>query len=111
MATVYKCVLESKDTENSQTTQYTAPTGTKFIIDKFTVYNRSGAAATLTINMVASGGSAAASNVKLVRSVAIGETYTLPEIVGHVLNAGDLISTLASAASALVIRISGREIS
>ena len=38
------------------------------------------------------------------------ETYTFPEIVGQVLANGGFISTIASAANALTIRASGREI-
>ena len=37
-------------------------------------------------------------------------TYTFPEVVGHVLEPGGFVSTLAGSASALVIRASGREV-
>lgn len=107
MTTVAKCLLESKYAENAQTTQYTAPTGTRTIIDKFTAYSPAGG--TLTVNLVASGGSADASNIKLVKTLAANETYTCPEIVGQILNPGDFISTLPGGASTVVIRISGRE--
>jgi len=40
-----------------------------------------------------------------------GEAYTFPELVGHILNTGDYISTLASVAASITIRVSGREIS
>jgi hypothetical protein len=108
MTVTAKCLVESKYAENAQTTQYTA-TGVRAIVDKFTGYNGTAGAVSLTVNLVASGGAAGASNVKVVRSLAAGETYTFPELVGQVLNAGDLISTLASAATSIVIRISGRE--
>lgn len=109
MTTTAKALLESKYAENSQTTQYTA-SGGRAIIDKFTAYNGTGGAVTLAINLVASGGSAGASNLKVSKSLAAGETYGFPEIVGHVLNSGDFISTIAGAATSLVIRISGREV-
>jgi hypothetical protein len=45
------------------------------------------------------------------KSLAAGETYTFPEIVGQALEPGDFISTIASAATAINIRSNGREIS
>ena len=111
MTVLAKCLVESKYAESSQTTQYTAPTSTRTILDKITAYNGYASSVVLTINMVASGGSAGASNIAIVKSMASGETYTFPEVVGHVLNAGDFISTLAGTASAVVIRIGGREVS
>jgi len=110
MTVTAKCLLEAKYAENAQTTQFTA-TGVRAIIDKFTAYNGTGGAVTLTVNLVPSGSAAGASNVKVAKSVAAGETYTFPELVGHILNAGDFISTLASAATSLVIRVAGREVS
>jgi hypothetical protein len=110
---IAKCLLETKYAENSQTTQYTCPAGTRTIIDKITASNNSGANQTLAINVVPSGGSAGASNL-IVPAKTIVDTASpelFPGIVGRVLNPGDFISTLASAASAIVIRIEGREIS
>lgn len=107
MTVTPKCLLEAKYAENAQTTQYTAPAGTRATIDKFSGYSPAGG--TLTVNLVASGGSAAASNIKVVKTFAAGEAYTFPELVGQNLNTGDFISTLAAGASTVVIRISGRE--
>lgn len=110
MTVTAKCFVEAKYAENAQTTQYTS-TSVRSIIDKCTVTNSSGATATIAINLVASGGSASSSNVVLqTRSLSSGEVYTCPEIVGQILNSGDFVSTLAGTASALVIRISGREV-
>lgn len=108
MTTTAKCLVEAKYAEGAQTTQYTAGTNTRAIIDKCSGYSPSGG--TLTVNIVASGGSAAASNVKVVKTLTSGESYTFPEVVGQILNPGDFISTLASGASDVVIRLSGREI-
>jgi hypothetical protein len=44
------------------------------------------------------------------RSIAPDETYTCPELVGQALEPGGFISTIASAATSLTIRASGREI-
>ena len=108
MTVAAKCLVEGKYAENAQTTQYTAGTGVRTIVDKFTGYSPAGG--TLSVNLVASGASAAALNLKVVKTLAAGETYTFPELVGQILNPGDFISTLAAASSSVVIRISGREV-
>lgn len=111
MAVTPKVLIPAKQAEAVQTTQYTA-TAVKAIIDKFTVTNTSAGNVTLSVNIVTSGGSAGASNLILdARAIAPDETYTCPELVGQVLEAGGFISTLASAATSLTIRCSGREIS
>lgn len=110
MAVTVKNIIPRKFAEGAQTTQYTA-TGCTTIIDKFTATNNSGATATLSVNLVVSAGTAATSNrVTNTRSIAAGESYTFPEIVGQVLEVGGFISTLANPASALTISASGREI-
>ena len=110
MTVTVKVLIPAKQAENTQTTQYTAAL-CKAIIDKFTVTNTSGSTATISVHLVSSGGSAGASNLIVdSRSIAVDETYTFPEIVGQTLESGGFISTIASAASALTIRASGREI-
>ncbi|MCW1958310.1 MAG: hypothetical protein KIH64_007150 [Mycobacterium sp.] len=109
MSTISKPLFGSKHAENSQTTQYTA-SGVRTIIDKFTGYNSTGGAVTLAINLVANAGTAGASNLCVLKSIAAGETYTFPEVVGHSLEPGGFISTIAGASSAIVIRASGREV-
>lgn len=108
MTVTAKCLIESKYAENAQTAQYTA-SGVRAIIDKFTGYNGTAGAVTLTVSLVASGGTASADEIIVSKSIAAGETYTFPELVGQVLNSGGFISTLASAATSIVIRVSGRE--
>jgi len=110
MGVLVKVLIPAKQAENAQTTQYTA-TNCKTIIDKATVTNTSAANATLSVNLVTSGGSPGVSNLIMdERAVAPGESYTCPELVGQVLEPGGFISTLAGTASALTIRFSGREI-
>jgi hypothetical protein len=89
---------------------YTA-TGVTAIIDKFTATNYSGTAATISVNLV-TGGGAAGNNDLIVKTKTLqaGETYTFPELVGHVLRPSGFISTLAGTASAINIRVSGREV-
>lgn len=105
-----KVLVQSKQLENAQTTQYTASNCTA-IIDKFTVTNTTASAVTVSIHIVPSGGSASDSNKIVVsRAIASAEPYTFPELIGHILGPGDFISTLAGAASSLTMRISGREV-
>jgi len=110
MTVTVKVLIPAKQAENSQTTQYTA-TNARALIDKFTATNTSAANVTIGVNLVTTGGTAGASNLIVdTRSIAPDETYTFPELVGQALEAGGFISTIASAATALTIRASGREI-
>ncbi|MCH9839314.1 hypothetical protein K0U83_26870, partial [bacterium] len=96
--------------ESSQTTQYTA-TNVTTIIDKFTATNYSAGAVTLSVNLVTGGDTAGNQNLVVkTKSLAAGETYTFPEIVGQSLAPSGFISTIASAATSISIRASGREI-
>jgi hypothetical protein len=111
MTVIAKPLVEAKFAENAQTTQYTAPPGTRTVVDKFTATNVTGASATLAINIIPSSGTAGSSNViTQTKTIAAGATEVLPEQVGQILGPGDAISTLAGTASAIVIRISGREV-
>jgi len=110
MTVTVRVLIPAKQAENSQTTQYTA-SNVRAVIDKFTATNTTTSNVTLSVNLVASGGSAGASNLIVdARTIAPDETYTFPELVGQVLEAGGFISTIASAATSLTIRASGREI-
>lgn len=112
MTVTAKPLFEALQAQNAETTQYTAPSGIRTIIDKFTGTNTTAANATLTVKLIASGGAASASNtIVSAKTLQPGETYTFPEVVGHVLNPGDFISTLAGTAAAITIRSSGRETS
>jgi len=109
MVTV-KVLVPAKYAENTQTTQYTA-TGVTAIIDKFTATNISGSAATISVNLVTVAGSAGNTNLLTkTKTLAASEVYTFPELVGQVLGTGDFISTIAGTASAINIRVSGREV-
>lgn len=109
MSTTATALIETKHAVNAQTTEYTSAAGVRTIIDKVTGYAT--LAATLTINVVPSGSAAAATNVVVVKTFVIGEAYTFPEVVGHILAPGDFLSILCGTASAIVIRASGRQVS
>ena len=108
MTVTVTVLVPAQTINNTQTTMYTA-TGVTAIIDKFTATNYSAAAATISVNLVTAGGTA--SNDDLIvktKTLQASETYTFPELVGHVLNPGGFISTIAGTASAINIRVSGR---
>ena len=111
MTVTVKVLVAPLQMANTQTTQYTAPASTKTIIDKVTVTNTDTVNRTFSVNLVTSGGSPGNANLMIDdRAVVPGETYNCPELVGQVLEPGGIISTIASAASALTLRVSGREI-
>lgn len=107
-----KVLIQSKFAENTLTTQsLLTQAAARVIIDKFTASNRTGTAATFQASIVASGGTASADEEVLpTRTIAPGEVYHCPELVGHTLEPGDFITLVAGTASAIVIRASGREI-
>ena len=110
MTVSVKVLVPAKTAENTQTTQYTA-SGVTALIDKFTATNYSGSAATISVNLVTA--ATAAGNDNLIvktKTLQPAETYTFPELVGHALMPSGFISTLAGTASAINIRVSGREI-
>lgn len=110
MTVTAKNLVAPKTVENVQTTQYTAVNVTT-IIDKFTATNYNTAAATISVNLVTVGGAAGNNNlISKTKTLQPAEVYTFPELVGQVLNPGDFISTIAGTASAINMRVSGREI-
>jgi hypothetical protein len=111
MAVNVKVLIPAKIAENTQVTQYTA-TNVSAIIDKFTATNYSASAATISINLVTQFDSSGNQNLIIkAKTLLPSETYTFPELVGHVLQPGGFISTIAGSASAINIRSSGREVS
>lgn len=110
MSVSVRVLIPAKTAEAAQTTQYTA-NGVTTVIDKFTATNYSGAAATISVNVVTGGGTAGNDNLIVkTKTLQPSETYTFPELVGQVLNPNGFISTLAGTATAINIRASGREI-
>jgi len=107
MTVTVENIIPAKDAETGDTAQYTSANA-KTIIDKFTATNISAGILTLSVNIVPDAGSASNTNLIVdAKSIAVDETFTFPELVGHVLTTGDFISTNASA-TGLTIRASGR---
>jgi hypothetical protein len=110
MTVTVKVLVPAKTAENSQTTQYTA-NGVTTLIDKFTATNYSAASATISVNLVTAATSAGNDNLIVkTKTLQPAETYTFPELVGAAIMPSGFISTLAGTASAVNIRVSGREI-
>jgi hypothetical protein len=110
MTVTVKNLVPGKTVEATQTTQYTANNVTT-IIDKFTATNYSATAAVISVNLVTVAGSAGDINlITKTKTLQPSEVYTFPELVGQVLNPGDFISTIAGTASAINMRVSGREV-
>ena len=110
MTVTVKNIIPAKLMENAQTTQYTAVACTASIT-QCSVTNVDTANRTFSVNLVAPAGSAATSNLIIdEKTIVPGETYLCPELINQTLPPGGFISTIASAANALVIRASGREI-
>ena len=110
MPVTVKNIIPRKQAEAAQTAQYTA-NSCRTIIDKFTVTNTTSGAVAFAVNLVVSGGSADDSNLIVDdKTIASGECYTCPELVGQTLEPGGFISTLAGSATSLTISASGREI-
>ena len=110
MTVTPKTLVAPKQMEATNTTQYTA-TLCKALIDKATVTNTDSVNRSFSVNLIQSGGSATNANLIIDdRTVVPGETYNCPELIGHELDPGAFISTIASAATSLTLRISGREI-
>lgn len=111
MATTTTVFVGSKYLENVQTDQYIA-VGVKAIIDSVTITNSSTNGANVTFQIVPVSGSASSSNVMVSNHyLSPGESYSCPELVGHVLRPNEKLSGICTVASAVVLRVSGREIS
>ena len=110
MSVSIKVLVPAKTVEDTQTTQYTA-TNVSAIIDKFTATNYSATAATISVNLVTVAGTANNANlITKTKTLQPAEVYTFPELVGQVLGPGDFISTIAGTATAINMRVSGREV-
>lgn len=109
MTTTPKALIQPKLAEIIETVQYpiTAADGVKTAIDKFTAVNTGADNATITVHLVPKGGAAGPANA-FSKTLPPGGSWPFPNIVGHVLEAGDFISTIASVAT-ISIRASGRQ--
>ena len=112
MTVTARNLVPAKLVEDTQTTQYiVASNVTATIIDKFTATNISGSSATISVNLVTGSDTPDDKNlITKTKTLAPSEVYTFPELVGQILPKSAFISTIASAVSAINMRVSGREI-
>ena len=110
MTSTAKALVRSKYAEATQTTQYTA-VNCKTIVDKFTVSNGTAGNVIININMVPPAGTARGSNLTIPnKTIAPNQCYSFPELVGKLIEPNGFISTIAGAATPLVIEVNGHEI-
>jgi hypothetical protein len=107
MTTTPAVLIKPKLAEASEAQQYLSD-GCRTSIDKFTAVNTGASNATLTIHLVSAGGAVAGPANAFSKTLVPGASWPFPDVVGHVLESGDMISTLASAAT-ISIRASGRK--
>jgi hypothetical protein len=111
MARTAKVLNAGTQLTTSAATYYTVPATTTAIIQSVVLTNTTGGAVTATVYLVASAGSASASNTVLsVKSLVAGETYIVPGTAGMVLAAGGTLQALASANTSISLMASGTEI-
>jgi hypothetical protein len=101
-------VLVAQQLASSETTQYTVAALNWVRIANATLTNTSGAAVTVSMSLVKTGGTAGASNrVLSAYSLQPGDSTVVVELVGHMLGPGDFISAVAGTASAVAFLLSG----
>lgn len=112
MATTAAQLIAPQQVAGTATIYYTSGSGVKTRIDKLSVTNPTAGAVSITIHIVPSGGSVGDSTtITKTRGVNTLETWNCPDLVGHVLNPGDTIRALASAATSLTLMASGAQTS
>lgn len=99
-------LAQSAFVPTAETDIYVATAST--IIDKCN--SASVLAGVVTLRIVPFGGVASTSHQQARRQFVIDDTYTWPEIVGQVLATGDRITAICTVASAVTLRVSGRQV-
>lgn len=94
---------------NAAAVYYTA-NNVRTTIQNATVVNTTAGAITVTIYIVPAAGSPGASNTKIsAQSIAAGQSYTCPELIGANIMPGGTLQALASANTSLTLMVSGLE--
>lgn len=92
----------------SYATAYTVPAATSCIVKEVVACNPTGGSVALDLSLVASGGTAGATN-NVIANAVIGGYSTAIFTFSQVLAAGGFISAKASAAASLTVTVSGVE--
>ena len=110
MTVTAKVLTEGQIIPNADTTVYMANLSVTTIIDKVTTLNYDVVPRTVTISIVAAGGSVGDAYYIAKRTLAAKETYIWPEVVGQILAPEDYVSVISSNNTGINFRMSGREI-
>lgn len=102
------CFVQSMWAPNALANVYSNNTNSVARIDKFEARNNDTVQRTVTIHLVGNGASADNSTIRLTKDIAAGETDLCHALVGHDLDPGDSIYVLASVATTVSFRVSGR---
>lgn len=90
--------------------QYTVPTSTTAIVKQISLHNTSSSPVQVTLNAVASGGSASTANQKTKITLAALQSVQLHDWINLTLPASSAIYAVAATASVVTIDISGNEV-
>lgn len=100
-------ILDGRTLSTVSADVYTVPAATGCVVKKGIVCNTSAAAATFTLSVTKSGGSAVV--LFSAYSVLPGDTVDLTELVGLCLGPADKLSAFAGTSSAIRLLLSGTE--
>ena len=110
MAVTLKQFTAAQYLTDSAATYYTA-TNCTARIDNCTLTNTDAGAITVTVYLIASGGTASADETIIsAKSLSAGECYTCPELVGKTIPSGSFVQALAGTTNKVVIHMSGIEV-
>lgn len=93
----------------SEVTQFTIASGRTAVVKQFVFTNHTANAATVTVNLVPSGGSASTSN-RIIGGLSIGANSTIIVAVDLPMATSDFIVASSSAAATINLTVSGIEI-
>jgi hypothetical protein len=106
-----KTFVDGVNLTDAAVTYYTTATGARAILKKATFVNDHTAVITVTINIVPSGDTPLYGNrIIKAKAIAPGESWMCYELENHEIEAGGMISMLASVTAKIGCRISGYEV-
>lgn len=92
----------------SEATYYTVPAGKQGLVKNIVIANTSALAATVSISLVPSGGVAGNAN-RIAPGLTVPGNTAVQYALTQVMNAGDFLSAIASAAATFTVTVSGME--
>ena len=113
MAVILIEAINAQITATSTDITYTVPTGSTFMVTAASIVNTEAATPyTCNVYKIPSGGSSGASNkIYNTRTIAAKESFSCPDLIGQIFEAGDMLEADASTTLKLNFIVSGRLIS